>query len=251
MLAKRNVHERDDKITFIEETHQYWYENKCFTSVTTVINSLFKKFDQKEMIMKILNSPTRKEIYKNKTFHEIEEMWDNNKKEAVDAGLLLHKDIEDFYNEKLIDNNSMEYNYFLRFVDDHKDQFIPYRSEWKIFDEDHHIAGTIDMCFVRNGYLEIIDWKRCRNITTNNPFRKFSSEPYLSHVSDTNFSHYALQLNFYKYIIEKKYKKLVSSMYIVCLHPENKNNNYIMMKVPEMKKEIKLILKHLKNKLSK
>ena len=37
-------------------------------------------------------------------------------------------------------------------------------------------------------------------------------------------------------------------MYIVCLHPENRNNNYIMMKVPEMKKEVKLILKHLKIK---
>ena len=52
-------------------------------------------------------------------------------------------------------------------------------------------------------------------------------------------------------ILKRKYNKIVKSMYIVCLHPENRNNNYIMMKVPEMKKEVKLILKHLKNKISK
>ncbi len=251
MLANRNTHKRDNKITFIEETHQYWFGKKCFTSVTTLINSLFEEFDQTKMIHRILESPTKKEIYKNKSFHEIEEMWNKNKNESIQAGLALHKDIEDYYDEKSIENDSVEYQYFLKFLDDHKNQWIPYRSEWRIYDEDYELAGTVDMCYVRNGYLEIVDWKRCRKISNDNHSGKFSIETYLSHLADTNYNHYALQLNFYKYIIERKYNKIVKSMYIVCLHPENRNNNYIMMKVPEMKKEVKLILKHLKNKISK
>ena len=32
-----------------------------------------------------------------------------------------------------------------------------YRSGWRIYDEDYELAGTVDMCYVRNGYLEIVD----------------------------------------------------------------------------------------------
>ena len=39
-------------------------------------------------------------------------MWNKNKNESIQAGLALHKDIEDYYDEKSIENNSVEYQYF-------------------------------------------------------------------------------------------------------------------------------------------
>ena len=68
----------------------------------------------------------------------------------------------------------------------------------------------------------------------------------VEHVMDTNFNHYALQLNLYKFILEKKYNVRVRNMYIVCLHPENKNNDYLMYTIPSMEKEISIILNILK-----
>ena len=45
--------------------------------------------------------------------------------------------------------------------------------------------------------------------------------------------------NTYKYMIEKNYGKKVNSMYLVCLHPNNKNKSYQKIKVPDLKEEIK------------
>ena len=68
----------------------------------------------------------------------------------------------------------------------------------------------------------------------------------MSHIEDTNFNHYSLQLNLYKYILEKKYKKKVKKMYLVCLHPENKNKDYIIYNVDYKPKDIELVLKYIK-----
>ena len=52
----------------------------------------------------------------------------------------------------------------------------------------------------------------------------------ISHLPHTNFSHYSLQLNTYKYIIENSYKKKVSNMYLVCMHPNYDNYLLITLK---------------------
>ena len=104
----------------------------------------------------------------------------------------------------------------------------PYRTEWAVFDEDAKIAGCIDMVFENwdavtrkpDGTFSIYDWKRCKNIDTENAFRKFMTTPALNDVPDTNFGHFCLQLNVYKYIIEKHYGKTVTRLCIVNFHPD-------------------------------
>jgi len=46
-------------------------------------------------------------------------------------------------------------------------------------------------------------------------------------------------LNTYKAIIEKKYGKKVTDMYLVCLHPDNKNKSYQRIKVADLQTEVK------------
>jgi len=55
---------------------------------------------------------------------------------------------------------------------------------------------------------------------------------------DTNFWHYALQLNTYKTIIEEKYGAKVVGLCLVCLHPDNANGSYQIIEVPFLEKEI-------------
>ena len=103
-----------------------------------------------------------------------------------------------------------------------------------------------------NGTIDIYDWKRSKEIKCSNKFQKFSTKSYVSHLPDINFTHYSLQLNAYKYILEKNYDLKVSNMFIVCLHPDNKNENYLLFPIKDMKNDIHNIFLNYKNwKLNK
>lgn len=56
--------------------------------------------------------------------------------------------------------------------------------------------------------VHIIDWKVSKNIEKSNPYNVFGTGS-CKDLPDTNFSHYALQLNTYKYLIEHFYKNWV------------------------------------------
>ena len=55
---------------------------------------------------------------------------------------------------------------------------------------------------------------------------------------DTNFWHYALQLNTYKAILERKYGKTVTKLCLVRLHPDIQEETYEVLEVPFLTKEM-------------
>ena len=89
-----------------------------------------------------------------------------------------------------------------------------------------------------DGSLDIYDWKRVKEINRDNNFGKFSK---MGLIPDTNFWHYALQLNMYKFILQEKYGKVVSKMRLVVLHPDN--NNYVLVDLPDMSAKVRQLLK--------
>jgi hypothetical protein len=89
-----------------------------------------------------------------------------------------------------------------------------------------------------DGTLSIYDWKRSKNITRINNFNKFALSPQICHLPDSNFWHYALQLNTYKMILEEKYGKKISSLFLVRLHPDAEEKNYELIRLPELTVEI-------------
>jgi hypothetical protein len=84
--------------------------------------------------------------------------------------------------------------------------------------------------------LAIYDWKRCREIVKTNRGNKFATHPAIEHLPDTNYWHYALQLNIYKYILQTKYDKTVGDLYLIVLHPEAQN--YQRIKLPDLQSEV-------------
>ena len=180
--------------------------------------------------------------YYGMTKYQIKKLWRDNGKQASSAGTKMHQDIEDFYNNLNPKNDSIEFSYFMKFNDKYSN-LNPYRTEWMVFDKEHKLAGSIDMLYEnKDGSLQIYDWKRCKEISKTNAFGKFGLTEPVQHLPDTNFWHYSLQLNTYKYIIEKNYGKKVTAMYLVCLHPENKNNSFQRIKVPNLQDEVKELL---------
>ena len=108
-----------------------------------------------------------------------------------------------------------------------------------IYHEELKIAGSIDMVYKNSdGTLSIYDWKRSKDITKVNTWSKFATNPLISHLHDTNFWHYALQLNTYKAILEAKYGYKVSRLFLVRLHPDAKEGTYELLEVPILNKEL-------------
>jgi hypothetical protein len=72
-----------------------------------------------------------------------------------------------------------------------------------------------------DGTLAIYDWKRIEEVKTENRFQ--SGLGPVAHLPDTNYWHYSLQLNVYRYIIQKHYGYTVSELALVVLHPNNRS----------------------------
>ena len=257
-----NMHIRDANIHFDPVPHTYTIDDgkadadgraekeKKYTSVTTWNHSHFAEFDADAIIKKMrLDSPSSK--YYGQTPDQIKAGWDKNRDEAADAGTKMHYYIECYYNAMLnkttstivADADTKELTYFHNFAAAFQSKYPhykPYRTEWMIYDEDLQLAGSIDMVFenVLDGTLFIYDWKRAKEIKKQSAFMTFALTDCISHLPDTNFWHYALQLNTYKTILERKYAKTVTDLVLVILHPENKNGNYQTLPVPILKKEI-------------
>ena len=241
ILEEKNTHERDKHIRFEEEGHIYTIKgDTSYISTTTWVKTFFEEFNSDLIIEKMMNSINWKNNkYYGKSKDDIKNEWSTQGKLASELGTKLHQDIENFYNELDVDNDSLEFSYFKNFHHDNSD-LIPFRTEWYVWDEELKICGSIDMIFQNSkGELIIYDWKRCKEIKKSNSWGKTATEKIISHIVDTNFWHYALQLNIYKAILEKNYGYKVPELYIVCLHPNNTNNNYQKYKIPDLQEEVK------------
>ena len=239
-LALKHPHPRDARIVFDEGPHVY-YVDGCsdgYISSTTLIHSFFPPFD-KECVAtmtykKYSNVPGHK--YEGMSVQDIIDLWSSNT--AAEEGTKLHHDIEDYINGKDVSNDSPEFGYFLDFRKDFP-EYVPYRTEWTIFDDVHKISGSVDIVFEgSNGGIILGDWKRSKEIRYSNNYQKGLNG--LEHVQDCNFNHYALQLNLYRTILEEYYDQTVEDMFLVVLHPNN--DTYIKVQIPRIEEDIQTIL---------
>ena len=250
-LSKLNSHPRDEFITFEEGPHIYTIHGKQgYTSVTTFVHHHFASFDSETIIKNILSSKRHQSdpFYKyfQMTHEQIDAMWEENRVRASTAGTNMHYDIECYFNKQCVVNDSIEYTYFQKFCDDYVNidgGLKPYRTEWMVYHEELKICGSIDMIFENeDGTLQIYDWKRCKSIEYESFGGASGNLPCISHMPDTNFWHYSLQLNMYRRILQDKYDKKVTGLYLMCLHPDNYNKNYQRIEVPFMDEEISELL---------
>ena len=269
VLQSRFEHPRDSFIKFYSKGHKY--DILCdikskYTSVTTWNHSHFPKFNADDVIANIFKSkgwgPEHK--YWGQTAEEIKNLWTNN---GSTAGTEMHYEIECFMNnpnlpinythkdlyENYMMNNkethcttSLEWQYFIEFIKE-TPNLKPYRTEWTIYHEDIKLAGSIDMIYENpDGTLSIYDWKRSKEIKKINNWNKYALTKSICQMPDANFWHYALQLNTYKAILEAKYDKKVTDLYLVRLHPDAEEKTYELIKVPDLSSEMTELFTNIK-----
>lgn len=279
-LSTKNHHPHDDRISFEEESHTYTIDgDSSFTSVTTFVHHFFPKFEAEKTANSLLaekritNGRTVENNckYRKDAIHHIQEtlnvslenatamLNDTNSfeyktelenilqkwKDNSTLGTQTHADIESFYNEEEVINDTPEYQYFIKFNEDFKKeypQYRPYRTEWTVFYKDLKLAGSIDMVYenIEDGTLMIYDWKRVKSIEYDSMFKNQTAlSEHLEGVPNTNFWHYSLQLNTYKGIIENQYGKKVTKLVLVRLYPEAPT--YELHECADLQNEVKAL----------
>jgi len=123
-----------------------------------------------------------------------------------------------------------EWNYFLSYQSEHGHNFLPFRTEWLVFDIEHKVSGSIDMVYKKpDGKLAIYDWKRIEEVKTENNWQHGLGP--VSHLPDTNYWHYSLQLNVYRWILQRNYGYTVDELALVVLHPGNKTWRVVRLNI--------------------
>ena len=252
-LSRVHRHPRDKYIAFDEPTHKYYVNGSCIGNIscTGFIHEFFGHFDAKAIIQKMRKGPNwATSKYFGKTDQEIMGEWSENGKQASAAGTAMHLAIEQFLHgaEERISpeiKETPEWNYFMKFWKECGHDLEPYRSEWEVFTDSLDpvqgerkikLCGSIDMVYRRksDGKFVIYDWKRSKEIKADNPYQ--SGLPPLEHLPDTNYWHYTLQLNVYKWILENYYGLEVADLYLVILHPDN--SSYRRMRLSMLTDEV-------------
>ena len=253
--SRPNVHEsaakqqRNDKkgkgnnslIQFDEKNHIYYPKkdpsgNSDYISVTTLIEEFFPHFDVDAYIEKRMKET-------GKTKEEIEKELI----EPSERGTTMHTEIEKCLKGEKYDGSSPELQMFKRFYDD---CIIPHNLSFSAAEKiielpDHNIAGTVDALFRKpNGEYVMIDWKRSKHLIIDGYPKKYGfgrGLSVLSHLDNSSYYKYEMQQSFYKYILEKRYNMIVSSMKLVVLHPIY--DNYFIINLSKYReKEVKEII---------
>ena len=246
MLQELHPHIRDGRITFNEKDHVYKVDQSedVYISVTTLIKSFFPKFDADRVIDKLMKHPVKwmHNKYYGKSKEEIKREWKQKGDESSRLGTLLHRTIEHYYNnveQEIPKEIHQEFLLFKEFHNSISESLKPYRTEWCIFDEDFHVAGSIDMVYTDEyGKYHMYDWKRTLELKKDNPYQQ-GVYPFYD-MEDCNYNHYCLQLNLYKYLLEKKYSILIETMNLVCLYPTR--STFLVEKVPDLQLKIEKML---------
>jgi hypothetical protein len=240
---------RDRFITFQAHPHAYYVQRMPdnageeaasetpYMSVTTMKKLLFPEFDEDKVICRMRCNPAKwhKSKYYPMSPEQIKALWAKTRDEAADAGIYMHAHIEKFLNGSPYDAALPEmhlFSDFYSFMQSAIRDFLPYRTEWRIFHEQYQLAGTVDfVCKICGPTLRdgtdsstywLIDWKRTRAIEKDNRFAT-GIRPSTRNLPDANYWHYAVQLSLYAMILHECYGiDTRAQMWVVDLHPQHR-----------------------------
>ena len=181
---------------------------------------------------------------------EITTKWKANADAAANEGTWMHFKFEAYLNRAVIEEHTTEVQMFLRYIATLKG-VTAYRTEWTIFGEEERLAGSIDfVAKMPNGDLVLFDWKRSKLLRTKYSNKFQSMKGPLMHLEDCQGNHYRLQLNCYKYILEKYYGQIIASMHVVCCHPDNGECAFVD-DVPVMKSEAEAMMSYQRQRAAR
>ena len=227
--TRQLLEEKFGNIQFIEEGHEYFIENEKYTPVSTVISEYEQPFDED----KVAENYARKN---HRTKADVLKEWKFKNLKSTIGGSRVHEFGESYTNmvagfpEKICEANRKQYvdcrgermliptfpkeSAVKKFYDEKNGYLVPVGAEFKLStrymgDRVRKICGTCDLLFYEEdplfgeGQFVLADWKTNASLTNdykrkNGICMKF---PFDNMIDDA-LSHYTLQFNLYRRMLE-------------------------------------------------
>ena len=227
--TRQLLEEKFGNIQFIEEGHEYFIEKEKYTPVSTVISEYEQPFDED----RVAENYARKN---HRTKADVLKEWKFKNLKSTIGGSRVHEFGESYTNmvagfpEKICEANRKQYvdcrgemmliptfpkeSAVKKFYDEKNGYLIPVGAEFKLStrymgDRVRKICGTCDLLFYEEdplfgeGQFVLADWKTNASLTNdykrkNGICMKF---PFDNMIDDA-LSHYTLQFNLYRRMLE-------------------------------------------------
>jgi hypothetical protein len=250
--SKKVLHPNKNlSIVFTEDDHKYIdTKGRVYTSVTTVIANAFEKFDSETIAKRICEK-------RGCTWQELVLEWKLAGENAAKLGTRVHENCEFQINGEIdkmhtaSSSNISEqilFNIAYKQVEKllHNKNYIKFETEKLVFSPVLKIAGSIDLFVTcKDGSYIIYDWKILSKGLSQYGFNnKCGILECTKHIQDSNYWHYALQLQIYEIILKAEgYIPLNADVKrILNVFTDNKFSQHEM---PDLKNEAKSLIKWL------
>ena len=227
--TRKLLFEKFGNIQFVEEGHEYFIEKEKYTPVSTVISEYEQPFDED----RVAENYARKN---HRTKEDVLKEWKFKNLKSTIGGSRVHEFGESYANmvagfpEKICESNRKQYvdcrgemvlvpTYskefsVKKFYDEKSEYLIPVGAEFKLStrymgDKVRKICGTCDLLFYEEdplfgeGQFVLADWKT--NASLKNDFKRKNGIcmkfPFDNMIDDA-LSHYTLQFNLYRRMLE-------------------------------------------------
>ena len=245
-------------ITFVQDTHSYLINGVRANSlsVTRLLKRYKREFKKNEMAERVAKrtGTTAKQVLAD---------WELNSLYSRTLGTMLHKYIENFYNNKRIAfegefeglgfdekaklNTTLPIlvQYFQNFYESNSHLHCV-KNEMVVGDiEDTKICGTLDMLAYNSNTqcLEILDFKTNKKMSAKSEYANLL-HPF-DDMSEGEINEYTIQLNMYKYFIEKYTQCKVDKLKLIWLNANNEN--FKIIELEDIQSKIILMLNHFKS----
>ena len=216
------IEEKFNDINFIEESHQYFIGEDEYTPVSNIISEFEPYVNWNEKAEKSAQTYGG-------TAQEILDKWEINKLKAAISGTRTHEFGESYtwlkvgFVDRICQANKPQYvekfntllptypkeESIVKFYNELPSNIVPVGAEFKLsskyIENARKICGTCDILFydTENEGFIIGDWKT--NASLFNEYRRkfnIKMKTPFSNMVDDSFSHYVIQLNIYRRLLE-------------------------------------------------
>jgi hypothetical protein len=208
-----NLQQTFEHLEFDEKKHQYKFFNIKLTPVSYIVSKFYKPFDTHKMAI----FTARK---RGVTVQEMLKEWEDKKISSCTLGTNTHLFAENWTPESIPKNGMEESvsNYFNALIET-KNPIIHLLKEFRMFSKKLLIAGTVDRIDynpLTNKYI-CVDYKTNEDLYKNYKGQKMLAP--FSHLLDSPFNKYQIQLSLYKMLFELTGEE-VESMQIIWFRPD-------------------------------
>ena len=238
-ITKKLLQENFTKrITFNEDLHKYYVDgNPLSISASGVIGNFYKDFETNKVAQSISKS-----LLDVVSATNLLDSWEELCTLGQEVGTKTHIFGEFYPFDRTLEPENNQEIACKNYWDNMPKFYKPLVMEQRMYHFDYMFGGTADILLSneKTGNILLSDYK-----TNKDLFKNFGDKMMLApfeDMLDTPYSHYVIQLNIYKILLEQVEGIIVEGMQIVWLR---RDKSYQMYNIPDITDRVKLALYNL------